>query len=88
MSVVVTQLFNGISLGSILILIAIGLAVTFGLMNIINMAHGELIMAGAYTTYVVQQLFLSYLPAFSVFLLFFNRNYHGVCGCGAYWDCH
>ncbi|MFW2106661.1 urea ABC transporter permease subunit UrtB [Bacillus spizizenii] len=72
MSVVVTQLFNGISLGSILILIAIGLAVTFGLMNIINMAHGELIMAGAYTTYVVQQLFLSYLPAslFSYYFLF------------------
>ncbi|MCY7867007.1 urea ABC transporter permease subunit UrtB [Bacillus spizizenii] len=72
MSVVVTQLFNGISLGSILILIAIGLAVTFGLMNIMNMAHGELIMAGAYTTYVVQQLFLSYLPAslFSYYFLF------------------
>lgn len=70
MSVVVTQLFNGISLGSILILIAIGLAVTFGLMNIINMAHGELIMAGAYTTYVVQQLFLSYLPA-SLFSYYF-----------------
>ncbi|MEC1687874.1 urea ABC transporter permease subunit UrtB [Bacillus mojavensis] len=70
MSVVVTQLFNGISLGSILILIAIGLAVTFGLMNIINMAHGELIMAGAYTTYVIQQLFLSYLPA-SLFSYYF-----------------
>ncbi|MEC1623560.1 urea ABC transporter permease subunit UrtB [Bacillus mojavensis] len=70
MSVIVTQLFNGISLGSILILIAIGLAVTFGLMNIINMAHGELIMAGAYTTYVVQQLFLSYLPA-SLFSYYF-----------------
>ncbi|MFP7231236.1 urea ABC transporter permease subunit UrtB [Bacillus subtilis] len=70
MSVVVTQLFNGISLGSILILIAIGLTVTFGLMNIINMAHGELIMAGAYTTYVIQQLFLSYLPA-SLFSYYF-----------------
>ncbi|MEG7334728.1 urea ABC transporter permease subunit UrtB [Bacillus sp. 0102A] len=70
MSVVMTQLFNGISLGSILILIAIGLAVTFGLMNMINMAHGELIMAGAYTTYVVQQLFISYLPA-SLFSYYF-----------------
>ncbi|PAY14815.1 urea ABC transporter permease subunit UrtB [Bacillus sp. 7705b] len=70
MSVVVTQLFNGISLGSILILIAIGLAVTFGLMNIMNMAHGELMMAGAYTTYVIQQLFLSYLPA-SLFSYYF-----------------
>ncbi|MDY7432467.1 urea ABC transporter permease subunit UrtB [Bacillus sp. V26] len=70
MSAVVTQLFNGISLGSILILIAIGLAVTFGLMNIMNMAHGELMMAGAYTTYVIQQLFLSYLPA-SLFSYYF-----------------
>ncbi|ENH95623.1 ABC transporter [Gracilibacillus halophilus YIM-C55.5] len=56
-------LFNGISLGSVLLLIALGLAITFGLMNVINMAHGELIMAGAYITYVIQNLFLSYAPA-------------------------
>jgi urea transport system permease protein len=47
-------LFFGISLGSILVLAAIGLAITFGVMGVINMAHGELIMLGAYTTYVVQ----------------------------------
>lgn len=49
-------LFFGVSLGSVLILAAIGLAITFGVMGVINMAHGELIMIGAYTTYVVQQL--------------------------------
>jgi urea transport system permease protein len=48
--------FFGLSLGSILVLAAIGLSVTFGIMGVINMAHGELIMLGAYTTYVVQQL--------------------------------
>jgi urea transport system permease protein len=50
-------LFAGISLGSILLLAALGLAITYGLMGVINMAHGELIMIGAYTTYVVQGLF-------------------------------
>jgi len=48
------NLFKGISLGSVLILIALGLAITFGLMGVINMAHGELMMIGAYTTYEVQ----------------------------------
>jgi urea transport system permease protein len=50
-------LFSGISLGSILLLAALGLAITYGLMGVINMAHGELIMIGAYTTYMVQVLF-------------------------------
>jgi urea transport system permease protein len=49
--------FAGVSLGSILLLAALGLAITYGLMGVINMAHGELIMIGAYTTYVVQNLF-------------------------------
>ncbi len=48
--------FFGLSLGSVLVLAAIGLSVTFGIMGVINMAHGELMMLGAYTTYVVQQL--------------------------------
>ena len=48
------QLFIGLSLGSILLLVALGLTFTFGQMGVINMAHGELIMAGAYTTYVLQ----------------------------------
>ena len=50
----VNQLFFGLSLGSVLLLAAIGLAITFGMMGVINMAHGEMIMLGAYTTYVVQ----------------------------------
>lgn len=49
-------LFFGLSLGSVLVLAAIGLAITFGVMGVINMAHGELMMLGAYTTYVIQQL--------------------------------
>jgi urea transport system permease protein len=56
-------IFSGISLGSILLLVALGLAITYGLMGVINMAHGELMMIGAYATYVVQGLFQKYLPA-------------------------
>ncbi len=52
----VDQLFFGLSLGSVLLLASIGLAITFGVMGVINMAHGEMIMLGAYTTYVVQLL--------------------------------
>ncbi len=52
-----SNLFQGISLGSVLILMALGLAITFGLMGVINMAHGELMMIGAYTTYLTQQVF-------------------------------
>ena len=56
-------LFSGASLGSILLLAALGLAITYGLMGVINMAHGELIMIGAYTTYVIQNQFRVHLPA-------------------------
>jgi urea transport system permease protein len=56
------RIFSGLSLGSILLLAALGLAITYGLMGVINMAHGELIMIGAYTTYVVQNLFRAHLP--------------------------
>ena len=55
-------LFSGVSLGSILLLAALGLAITYGLMGIINMAHGEFLMIGAYATYVVQGLFRSHFP--------------------------
>ena len=55
-------LFSGVSLGSVLLLVALGLAITYGLMGIINMAHGEFLMIGAYTTFVVQNLFRSYAP--------------------------
>ena len=54
MSVALSQLFAGLSIASILLLIALGLTFTFGQMNVINMAHGEFIMAGAYTAYVMQ----------------------------------
>ena len=53
---------QGLSLASVLLLAALGLAITFGLMGIINMAHGELLMIGAYATYMVQLLFRKYLP--------------------------
>jgi urea transport system permease protein len=56
------NLFQGISLGSVLLLAAIGLAITFGVMGVINMAHGEMIMLGAYVAFVVQQLFRAFLP--------------------------
>ena len=63
-------LFTGISLGSILLLAALGLAITYGLMGVINMAHGELIMIGAYATYFVQNLFRAHLPdAFDAYIL-------------------
>ena len=63
-------LFSGISLGSILLLVALGLAITYGLMGVINMAHGELMMIGAYATYVVQGIFQKYMPgAFDWYLV-------------------
>ncbi len=75
----IERIFFGLSLGSILLLVAAGLAITFGVMGVINMAHGELIMIGAYTTYVMQLLmpnhiglsiFLSIPAAFMVSALF------------------
>ena len=57
------QAFSGMSLGSILLLAALGLAITFGLLGVINMAHGEMLMLGAYSTYVVQMLMQRYVPA-------------------------
>ncbi|RVW01218.1 urea ABC transporter permease subunit UrtB [Rhodococcus xishaensis] len=56
MDVVIGQLFTGLSIGSILLLAALGLSLTFGQMGVINMAHGEFIMVGSYTAYVVQQV--------------------------------
>lgn len=63
-------IFNGLSIGSVLLLSALGLAIVFGLMGVINMAHGELMMLGAYTTFVVQNIFKP-LGAFSQFYIFF-----------------
>ncbi len=68
---IAANLFEGISLGSVLLLAAIGLAITFGVMGVINMAHGEMIMLGAYATFVCQQFFELWLPArwFDFYLL-------------------
>ena len=61
MQLLLESLFNGVAIGSVLLVAALGLAIVFGLMGVINLAHGELIMLGAYTTYVVQLIFK--LPA-------------------------
>jgi urea transport system permease protein len=58
----VGDLFRGLSLGSVLLLAAVGLAITFGVMGVINMAHGELVMLGAYTTFVVQEVIRTHFP--------------------------
>ncbi|HIK39037.1 urea ABC transporter permease subunit UrtB [Thermoleptolyngbya sp. M55_K2018_002] len=64
-------IFNGVSIGSILLLAALGLAIVFGLMGVINMAHGELMMLGAYTTFVVQNAFRAIGgPLFEVYIFF------------------
>ncbi len=66
----VQNIWYGLSLGSVLLLAAIGLAITFGVMGVINMAHGEMVMLGAYTTFVVQEVFRAYAPgAFDLSLL-------------------
>ena len=57
MQLLFESLFNGVAIGSVLLMAALGLAIVFGLMGVINLAHGELIMLGAYTTYVVQLIF-------------------------------
>jgi urea transport system permease protein len=58
----VGYVFNGLSLASILLMMSLGLAITFGLMGVINMAHGEMLMLGSYTAYVVQECFMAYAP--------------------------
>ena len=62
LSETIGRIFSGLSLGSILLLAALGLAITYGVMGVINMAHGELLMIGAYATYFIQGLFHAYLP--------------------------
>lgn len=58
------SIFQGVSLGSVLLLAAIGLAITFGVMGIINMAHGEMVMIGAYVTFVIQEAFRAVAPEY------------------------
>jgi urea transport system permease protein len=66
---IVQNIWFGVSLASVLLLAAIGLAITFGVMGVINMAHGEMVMLGAYTTFVVEQLFATYFPDASNYAL-------------------
>ncbi|RVW01622.1 urea ABC transporter permease subunit UrtB [Rhodococcus spongiicola] len=70
MDVIIGQLFTGLSIGSILLLAALGLSLTFGQMGVINMAHGEFIMAGSYTAFVVQQVVSSAGASLVISLLF------------------
>lgn len=71
MQLLFESLFNGVAIGSVLLMAALGLAIVFGLMGVINLAHGELIMLGAYTTYVVQLIFKLPLlaPIYNVYVL-------------------
>ncbi|SDE32349.1 urea ABC transporter permease subunit UrtB [Sporomusa acidovorans] len=71
MDTYIIQIFNGISVSSIFILAALGLGITFGLMKVINMAHGEFIMIGAYVTFLLHNLFAAQLPAFFDTYFFF-----------------
>lgn len=80
------NIWQGISLGSVLLLAAIGLAITFGVMGVINMAHGELVMIGAYTTFFVQELIRTHAPGIfdaSLFiaapLAFLTAGFIGIC---------
>jgi urea transport system permease protein len=78
-------LFRGVSLSSILLIMSLGLAIVFGLMGVINMAHGELMMVGAYATFMTQELFKAYLPP-SIFDAYFLASLPvaflvaGACG--------
>ena len=68
---VVSNIFTGLSLGSILLLAALGLAITYGLIGVINMAHGEFLMVGAYTTFIVQTIFRSFFMQYQDYYLIF-----------------
>ena len=68
---IVQNVWYGLSLGSVLLLAAIGLAITFGVMGVINMAHGEMVMIGAYTTYVVQEYITAAFPELADYSLAF-----------------
>ena len=86
MELLLDSLFNGFAIGSVLLVAALGLAIVFGLMGVINLAHGELMMLGAYTTYVIQLIFKlpilkpyydSYIIV-SIFIAFFVSGIAGI----------
>lgn len=72
-------IFNGLSLSSIILLASLGLAITFGLMRVINMAHGEFMMIGAYTTYVVQGLIQKFISKDAADIGYFVSINSGIC---------
>lgn len=81
----IETMFRGVSLSSILLIMSLGLAIVFGLMGVINMAHGELMMVGAYATFVTQELFKAYLsPSMfdSYFLLAMPVSFLAAAACG------
>src|SRR5262245_53015559 len=81
----IETIFRGISLSSILLIMSLGLAIVFGLMGVINMAHGELMMVGAYATFVTQELFRAYLSPTvfdSYFLLAMPISFLAAATCG------
>ena len=80
METVIGQLFTGLSLGSILLLAALGLSLTFGQMGVINMAHGEFIMAGSYTAYSVQEYLISNAGVSLIVSLFIGFLVGGLMG--------
>jgi urea transport system permease protein len=70
MAILLESLFNGLSIGAVLLIAALGLAIVFGLMGVINLAHGELIMLGAYATFVTQNVFKSFgEPWFNLYII-------------------
>lgn len=79
----IENIWYGISLGSVLLLAAVGLAITFGVMGVINMAHGEMVMVGAYTTFVVQQFFGASSDEYSLVIAlpaaFLAAGFIGLC---------
>jgi urea transport system permease protein len=70
-AIIAMQGFNGLSVFCVLLLMALGLAIIFGQMGVINMAHGEFLTIGAYTTYLLSSLTMSYAPAFLPYYFFF-----------------
>ena len=75
---VIETIFRGISLSSILLIMSLGLAIVFGLMGVINMAHGELMMVGAYATFITQEAFKAFLPPTMFRVVLSDRAASGI----------
>ena len=81
MQLIIESLFNSVAIGSVLLIAALGLAIVFGLMGVINLAHGELMMVGAYSTYVIQLIFkLPILkPFYDIYILILSTMQRSFC---------